>query len=131
MLEMETILHTCLEFISNNTNIFKKLLASSTAHISRASVKQYWHFERVTGKQYCKRFQISYHYKIILTFSKSYYQIIVAYSEVMSSSIHTFTELLPNNFKHFFEIFEWTLEQTKNSQTENSQVKVGKVSIDT
>ena len=81
MLEMETILHTCLEFISNNTNIFKKLLASSTAHISRASVKQYWHFERVTGKQYCKRFQISYHYKIILTFSKSYYQAVFTLSQ--------------------------------------------------
>ena len=44
----------------------------------------------------------------------------------MSNSIHTFAELLPNNCKHFFEMFEWALEQT-----ENSQVKVTKVGIHT
>ena len=49
----------------------------------------------------------------------------------MSNSIHTFAELLPNNCKHFFEMFEWALEQTENSQTENFQVKVTKVGIHT
>ena len=49
----------------------------------------------------------------------------------MSNSIHTFTELLPNNYKHFFEMFERTLEQTENSQAENPQVKVRKVGIHT
>ena len=65
-----------------------------------------------------------------MTLSESYCQTILTYSKFISNSIHTFTELLPNNSKHLRE-FEWTLEQTKNSQTENSLLKVRKVSIHT
>ena len=64
-----------------------------------------------------------------MTFSKSYYQIILTYSELISNSILTFTELLPNNSKHFFESLNGHLNKTKNSQTENSPLKVRKVSI--
>ena len=66
----------------------------------------------------------------MLTLSESYYQTILTYSELISSIIYTFTELLTNNSKHFRE-FQWTLAQTENSKTENSQVKVRKVSIHT
>ena len=56
-----------------------------------------------------------------MTLSESYYQTKLTYSALKSSSIHTFTQLLPNNNRHFFWESEWTLEQTKHSQTENSQ----------
>ena len=102
---------------SNSTDIFSELLANSTTHFSRVYIKQYWHFQRVTSKlNYCKNFfQSSYH--TIMTLSESYYQTILTYSELISNSIHTPTELL------------WTLEHIENSQTENSQVKVRKVSM--
>ena len=66
-----------------------------------------------------------------MTLSESYYQTILTYSEPISNSIHTFTELLPNNSKNFFESLNGHLKKTKNSQTENSQLKVRKVSINT
>ena len=87
----QTILHTFPELTSNNADIsqrvtgkqyyplfhspyqtiliFSELLANNTAYISRAYIKQYWHFQRVIGKQY-KLFQILYHYQTILTFSE-------------------------------------------------------------
>ena len=40
-------------------------------------IKQRWHFQRVTGKQYHKLFQISCHYQTMLTFSDSYWQTIL------------------------------------------------------
>ena len=82
---LKIILHTFPEFVSNNNNIFKKLVARNTAHISRASIKQHWHFQRVTGKQYYKRFHISYNYQVILKIL-SYYQTILTYSEFTSNT---------------------------------------------
>ena len=64
-----------------------------------------------------------------MTLSESYCQTILTYSELISNSIHTFTELLPNNSKHFFESLNGHLNRQKNSQTENSQLKVRKVSM--
>ena len=66
-----------------------------------------------------------------MTLSESYYQTILTYSEPISNSIHTFRELLPNNSKHFFESLNGHLNKTKNSEKENSQLKVRKVSIHT
>ena len=62
-----------------------------------------------------------------MTLSENYHQTILTYSELISNNVHTLTWLLPNNSKHFFE----TLEQTESSKTENSPVKVRKVSIHT
>ena len=63
--------------------------------------------------------------------SESYCQTILTYSEFKLNNIHTFTELLPNNSKHFFESLNGHLNRQKNSQTENSLLKVRKVSIHT
>ena len=73
---------TFLDFtsLSNNTDVFRELLANNTTHFSRVYIKQ-----------------------AILTFSESYYQTILTYSEDILKSVYTFTELLPNNSKHFFE----------------------------
>ena len=50
----QIILHTFPEFILNNTDIFRELLANNTINFSRFHIiiKQYWHFQRVTTKQY-------------------------------------------------------------------------------
>ena len=39
---------------SNNTNIFRELPANNTTNFSRFHIifKQYWYFQRITGKQY-------------------------------------------------------------------------------
>ena len=130
------MLLTFPEFIWNNTNIFRELLADSTAHTPRAYIKQYWDFQEVTGEKYYKRLQISCHYQAIvfqrvpskLNYSKSffqssyhtiltltyylstYYLTILTYSVLISNSIHTFTELLVHNSKHFFESFNGHLK---------------------
>ena len=57
---------------SSNTDIFRELLANNATHFSRAYIKQYWRFERVTGKYYTL-FQILD--QAILTFSESSFQI--------------------------------------------------------
>ena len=125
-----TILHTFPELPSNDTDIFRELLANSTTHFSRVYTKQYWHFQRVSFKlNYSKKFfQSSYH--TILTLSESYYQTILTYLELISNSIHTFTELIPNSSKHFFWSFNGHLNR-ENSPRENSKVKVWKVSMHT
>ena len=56
------------DFISNNTDSFMELLPNTFPDI-----KQYWHFQRVTGKQYYTLFQSLY--QAILTFSESSFQI--------------------------------------------------------
>ena len=64
-----------------------------------------------------------------MTLSESYYQTILTYSELISNSIHTSTsyyQIIVNTLD-----FEWTLEQTKISQAEYSQIKVRKVSMHT
>ena len=90
---------------SNNTNIFRELLANNTTNFYRFHIiiKQYWIIQRVVSKlNYSKIFfQSSYH--TILTLSDSYYQTILNYSELILNIIHTFTELLSNNSIHFFE----------------------------
>ena len=95
---------------------FSELLANNTTHFSRAYIKQYWHFQRVSFKlNYSKKFfQSSYH--TILTLSESYYQTILTYSEHTSNSIHTFIELLLSNSKHFFESLNEHLNRQKNKQ---------------
>ena len=96
------------------------------------NIKQYWHFQRVTGKQYYRVyikeywhfqkvpsklnysknfFQSTYH--TIMTLSQSYYQTILAYSQLILNSIHTSTELLPNNSKHYLEIWNGHLNKLK------------------
>ena len=88
------------EFISNITGTLRKLLPNNTTHFSRHQViltfyksysqtilrtfqdiKQYWYFQRVTGKQYYLLFQ-SLHQTIL-----------------------TFSELLANNTTHFSWVF--------------------------
>ena len=67
----------CTHFIpSNNTNIFRELLANNTANISRFHIiiKQYWHFQRATTKQY---WLIQSLFQVVFTVSQSYYQTIV------------------------------------------------------
>ena len=63
-----------------------------------------------------------------MTLSESYYQTRLTYSELISNSIYTSTKLLPNNSNHFPEILNGHLNE-QNSQAENSQLKVRKVSI--
>ena len=80
-------------------------LANNTTNLSRFHIiiKQYWCFQKVTGKQY----------HTLLEFSESYYQTILTYSELISNSIRTFTELLSNNSKQFFESLNRHLNKEK------------------
>ena len=60
-----------------------------------------------------------------MTLSESCYQAILTYLELISNSINTFqTQSYYQTIVNTFLRFEWTLEQTKNSHTENSQLKV-------
>ena len=118
------------DFISNNIDTFMELLPNNTTHF--LNIKQYWHFHRVTGRQYCgvyikqywhfqkvpsklnyskNFFQSIYH--TIMTLSQSYYQTILAYSQLISNSIYISTELLPNNSKHYLEIWNGHLNKLK------------------
>ena len=118
------------DFISNNINTFMELLPNNTTHFPRNQTILTFSESLFQIKQQKKKFfQSTYH--TIMTLSESYYQTKLTYSALKSSSIHTFTQLLPNNNRHFFWESEWTLEQTKHSQTENSQLKMRKVSIHT
>ena len=73
----QTILHLFPELTSNNTDIFTELLASNAAIISRFHViiKQYWHFQRVPGKQNYVFFQSLY--QAMLTFSDNFFQFLL------------------------------------------------------
>ena len=51
------IIHTFSEFISNNTYTFSELLPNKSKHIFRVHIKNYWHFQGVTLKQYYTLFQ--------------------------------------------------------------------------
>ena len=77
----------------------------------RVYVKQYWHFQRVPSiLNYSKNFfQSTYH--TIMTLSKSYYQTILTYLELIPNSIHIFAELLTNNSKHFLGILNGHLNR--------------------
>ena len=69
-------------------------------------IKQYWHFQRVTGKQYNKLFQ-RLHLKT-LTFSERYWQTILqTFSDFISLSTNRniFRELLANNTTNFFRFY--------------------------
>ena len=165
------ILQFFSEFIWNKTHIFRELLTNKSKHIIQSSyqtllilsgsyfqavlhtfpdIKQYWYFQKVTGKQYYKLFQISYH-QTILTFSENYWAFIKQYCHIIQywhfqrvttklyriiDSILTqtlfrlsFRVITKKNKKHFFWECEWKLEQVENSQAKNPQVKVRKVSI--
>ena len=66
-----------------NTDIFRELLANNTAHLSRASIKQY--------RKKLQTLKISNQYQTILTFSESYWQAILhTFQEVIASNIHIF-----------------------------------------
>ena len=96
------ILHTFIEFISNNTRTFRELLPSNTTHFSR--------------------------HQTIMTFSKSYWQTILQtfpdfillanntdtfrellannfFPEFISNNINIFRELLGNNTTHFSRVY--------------------------
>ena len=79
--------YTLFQNLHQTIRAFSELLANNTAHTSRVYIKQYWYFQRVTGKQYYKLFSISHHYQTILTLSESYYQTILTYSELILDSI--------------------------------------------
>ena len=102
--ELLAILHTFPELPSNNTGIFRDLLAKNTIHFSgfHIIITRYWHFQRVNTKQY---WLIQSSYQTVFILSQSYY--------------------------HFFEMSEWTLEQTENYQTKHFHLKVRKVTNET
>ena len=116
--------------ISHQTILTLSWSFSQTILHTFLDIKQYWHFQRVTGEQYyriyikqCCYFQrvpskwnyskVQSTYHTILTLSDSYYQTILTYSELISSSIHTSTELLLNNSKHFLEFLNGHLNRQK------------------
>ena len=133
--------------ISHQTILTLSWSLSQTILHTFLDIKQYWHFQRVTGEQYyriyikqCCYFQrvpskwnysnVQSTYHTILTLSDSYYQTILTYSELISSSIHTSTELLLNNSKHFLEFLNGHLNRQKILKAGNSQLKVRKVGTD-
>ena len=119
--------HTFLQFTSNTTDILQELLVQNTTHCSRVYIKQYWHFKKVSSKlNYSKNFFPEFISQDTNTLRKLLSHNIDLLRAWISNSIHTLTELLPNNIEHFFE-FQWTLEHTEYTQTENSLVKVKKV----
>ena len=85
-------------------------------------IKQYWHFQRVTGKQYYTLFhsikqhifieflanqtivRFSEFFLLIILVSERYCETILTYSELMSNSIHIFTEALPNSSNTFLRV---------------------------
>ena len=85
-------MHTFPELTSNNTDIFRELLANNTTNLSRffIIIKQYWRFQRVPSKlNYSKNFfQSSYH--TILTISESYYQTVLTCSGLISNNFTLF-----------------------------------------
>ena len=100
----ESLWQTFPDFLSlsNNTDIFRELLAKNTTHFSRVYIKQYWHFQRVPSK-------LNYSKKVF----QSSYQTILTDSKLTSNSTHTFTELLPDNSKQFFESLTGHLNRPK------------------
>ena len=77
----------------------------NTAHISRANIKQYWNFQRVTGKQYYKLFQSLYqtiqywHFQRVpskLNFSNK-----IFFQSSCHLTVTIFRELLLNNIDLF------------------------------
>ena len=52
---------------------FEIITTNNRKHFFRFHIKQYWHFQRVTGKQYYALLQSLY--QAILTFSESSFQI--------------------------------------------------------
>ena len=69
---LPTVANTFSDFISNNTDNFS-LSYSQTILRTFLDIKQYCHFQRVTGKQYYTLLQNLY--QTILTFSESSFQI--------------------------------------------------------
>ena len=105
--------------ISHQTILILSWSYSQTILHTFPDIRQYWHFQRVTGKQYYTLFQSLY--QAILTFSESSFQTIVKsfsrihitqqwhfqrvtakqYWLIQDSYQTVFT--LSNNHKHFFE----------------------------
>ena len=128
----------------------RELLPNNTTHFSKAYIKHYWHFQGVTDKQYQTLLQSSC--QTTLIFSKSYWQAILhTFQELPSnktdifrvttkqywliqSSCQTVFTLSRNYYQTIVKTFLRCLNEhlnRQNSQTENSQVKVRKVSIHT
>ena len=64
-------LKTFSEFTSNNTHTFRELLPNKSKHIFRVHIKHYWHFEKVTPKQYYTLFQTSINTDIFESYSQT------------------------------------------------------------
>ena len=114
----ESLWQTFPDFLSlsNNTDIFRELLAKNTTHFSRVYIKQYWHFQRVPSKlNYGKNF------------FQSSYQTILTDLKLTSNSTHTFTELLPDNSKKFFESLTGHLNRPKILKRKIPKYRWGKL----
>ena len=123
--------------ISYQTILALSWSCSQTILHTFPDIKQYWHFQRVTGKEllhqfpefikqcwpfqrvssklnYSKNFfQSTYH--TIMTLSRSYYQAILTYSELISNSqySHFHRVITKQNIKHFFESLNAHLNRQK------------------
>ena len=126
------------EFISSNTETFRKILLHKTL-FTRVHIKQYWHFWRVNTKQYYTHFSefishnifLASHYKITLHVFSELYRTILKPPELLpnstvkiilfkflSNKTDIFRELLPNTSdcfhrrstrQYFFLSQMWTL----------------------
>ena len=88
---------------------YQTLLAPWTSYSQRIlhtfqDIKQYWHFQRVTDKQYCTLFQ-SFH-QTILTFPESYWQTMLhTFPELTSHNTDISRESLANNTTQFSRVY--------------------------
>ena len=92
---------------SNNTDIFRMLLANNIPHFSSVHIKQYWYFQRVTGKQ-CTRFQKLD--QTTLTFSESYWQTkLQTFPDFISLSNNT--DIFRVTGKQYYKLFRVEVTQ--------------------
>ena len=118
------MLHTLSEFISKNTHTFRELLPNKCKHIFRVHIKYYWHFQRVTLKQYYTLFQTSNNtdissellvnntinfYRAYIKqhwhFQKSFWQTVLhTFPEFRWNNTKIFRELLANNTTNFSRV---------------------------
>ena len=96
------ILHPFSEFISNNTHTFRELLPNRSKHIFRVHIKQYWHFQGVTPKQYYTLFQTSKSTDLSRELRQT---ILYTFPELTSNKTDFFKELLINNTTHFSRVY--------------------------
>ena len=148
---------------------FQRVTGKRYYSLSIAYIKQYWHFQRDAGKQYYTLFQSLQQTKLIFSGSywqysthfQSFHQTILVFSGIYwqkilyTSGFHIIITrywhfqrvntkqywliqssyqtvfILSQSYYHFFEMSEWTLEQTENYQTKHFHLKVRKVTNET